>query len=124
MDAAVRAAEELGGPSPVQLRALTAVRGLREGNLGQLAEEMGVTVSTASRMVDRLVGAEWVRRTPSPHNRREIRLSLAEGGSSVLRRYDRRRVELLREWLHHVPVERQAAVLAALAELAAVAHHP
>ena len=77
MDASVRAADDLGGLSPVQLRALTALRRAAGANLATLAEEMGVTVSTASRLVDRLVSAEWVHRSPSPHNRREISLTLA-----------------------------------------------
>src|SRR4051795_12790673 len=78
MDASVRASGELGNLSPVQLRALTALRQLGEANLAQLAEEMGVTVSTTSRLVDRLVTADWVSRKPSPHNRREISLTLGE----------------------------------------------
>src|SRR4051794_41193555 len=91
MDASVRASGELGGLSPVQLRALTALRRLAEANLAQLAEEMGVTVSTTSRLVDRLVSADWVHRASSPHNRREIRLTLTESGKRLLRRYDKRR---------------------------------
>ncbi len=122
MDASVRASGEVGGVSPVQLRALTALRQLGEANLAQLAEEMGVTVSTTSRLVDRLVTADWVHRSPSPHNRREISLTLTEGGKRLLRRYDKRRVELLRECLQRVPAERQDAVLDALADLAHVAH--
>src|SRR4051812_15099158 len=96
MDASVRASGDLGGLSPVQLRALTALRQLAEANLAQLAEEMGVTVSTTSRLVDRLVSADWVHRASSPHNRREIRLTLTESGKRLLRRYDKRRVELPR----------------------------
>src|SRR4051794_41693500 len=91
MDASVRASGELGGLSPVQLRALTALRRLAEANLAQLAEEMGVTVSTTSRLVDRLVSADWVHRTSSPPNRREIRLTLTESGKRLLRRYGKRR---------------------------------
>src|SRR4051794_41488815 len=91
MDASVRASGELGGLSPVQLRALTALRRLAAANLAQLAEEMGVTVSTTSRLVDRLVSADWVHRTSSPHNRREIRLTLTESGKRLLRRDDKRR---------------------------------
>lgn len=120
MDVSVRASGDLGGPSTVQLRAITAVRRLVDSNLAQLAEEMGVTVSTTSRLVDRLVAADWVHRTPAPHNRREIRLTLSEGGKKLLRRYDKRRVELLQECLQHVPAERRDAVLSALAELVSV----
>ena len=120
MDVSVRATAELGSMSPVQLRALTALRMLGKANLAQLSEEMGVTVSTTSRLVDRLVGADWARRGPSPNNRREISLTLSEAGRRLLRRYDERRVELMRECLQRLPVERQAAVLGSLAEFAGV----
>ena len=121
MDVSIRATAELGTLSAVQLRALTALRKLGEANLAQLSEEMGVTVSTTSRLVDRLVGADWVHRGPSPNNRREISLTLSDVGKRLLRRFDKRRVELLRECLHRVPGDRQESVLVALAELTGVA---
>ena len=117
MDASVRASEDVGGVSPVQLRALTALRQKGEANLAQLAEEIGITVSTASRLVDRLVAAGWVHRAPSASNRREISLTLTDEGKRLLRRYDRRRVALLKEALERVPEERRDAVVAALADL-------
>jgi DNA-binding MarR family transcriptional regulator len=120
MDVSVRATAELGSMSPVQLRALTALRSLGTANLAQLSEEMGVTVSTTSRLVDRLVGADWAHRGPSSVNRREVSLTLTEAGRRLLRRYDERRVELMRESLHRLPAERQDAVLGALAEFAGV----
>ncbi len=120
MDASVRATAELGSMSPVQLRALTALRKLGEANLAQLSEEMGVTVSTTSRLVDRLVAAGWAHRGPSPNNRREISLTLSEAGRRLLQRYDERRVELMRECLHRLPAERQEAVLESLADFAGV----
>jgi DNA-binding MarR family transcriptional regulator len=122
MDASVRASGEVGAVSPVQLRALTALRRLGEANLAQLAEEMGVTVSTTSRLVDRLVAADWLHRAPSPHNRREISLTLTDSGKRLLRRYDKRRVELLAECLGRLPEDRRHSVVEALAELAQVAH--
>jgi DNA-binding MarR family transcriptional regulator len=121
MDVSVRATAELGVLSPVQLRALTALRKLGEANLAQLSDEMGVTVSTTSRLVDRLVAADWVHRGPSPNNRREISLTLSDAGKRLLRRFDKRRVELLRECLHRIPGDRQESVLVALAEFTGVA---
>jgi DNA-binding MarR family transcriptional regulator len=122
MDASVRAADDLGGLSPVQLRALTALRMANGANLATLAEEMGVTVSTASRLVDRLVAAEWVHRRPSPDSRREISLTLTASGKALLRRFDDRRVLRLRECLDRLAADRQEAVIEALAEFTAVVH--
>jgi DNA-binding MarR family transcriptional regulator len=121
MDASVRASEDVGGVSPVQLRALTALRQKGETNLAQLAEDIGVTVSTASRLVDRLVGSNWVDRAPAEHDRREIRLNLTDSAERLLRRYDDRRVELLKECVHRIPADRRDAVVGALAELTQVA---
>ena len=117
MDASVRASQDVGGVSPVQLRALTALRQKSEANLAQLAEEIGITVSTASRLVDRLVAADWVHRAPSETNRREISLTLTDTGKRLLRRFDQRRVVLLKECLEHLPDGRREAVVRALAEL-------
>jgi DNA-binding MarR family transcriptional regulator len=121
LDVSVRAADDLGGLSPVQLRALTALREAGSANLVSLAEEMGVTVSTASRLVDRLVAADWVHRRASPQDRRELALTLTHGGTALLRRYDARRLARLRECLDRLAPDRQEAVVAALGELAAVA---
>lgn len=119
MDVSVRAADDLGGLSPVQLRALAALRVADGTNLVGLAEEMGVTVSTASRLVDRLVAAGRVHRGPSPHNRREVSLTLTEAGRALLRRFDDARLLRLRTHLAQLPPARQDAVVAALWELAA-----
>jgi DNA-binding MarR family transcriptional regulator len=104
-----RAADALGGVSVVQLRALTVLRDLGTANLGQLAEEMGVALSTASRLVDRLVRADLVERRPSPRTRREIELVVSATGRAALDRYDDLRLAELRERLAKVS-DRTSAV--------------
>jgi DNA-binding MarR family transcriptional regulator len=95
----VRAAAEAGNLSTVQLRALTLLQRLREANLVGLADAMGISVSTASRMVDRLVAAHWVRRVPSPSNRREVIVSLTAGGHRILEHYDELRLRAVHQCL-------------------------
>lgn len=114
MGVSMRAADEVGEISPVQLRALTALRETAGANLVQLAKAMGVTVSTASRLVDRLVAAGLAERRPAPETRREIRLSLTRSGRATLTRYDRLRLKELRHCLESVPAEQQEPLLAAL----------
>jgi DNA-binding MarR family transcriptional regulator len=121
MDISVRAADALGGPSLVQLRALTCLNASDGTNLATLADSLGVAVSTASRLVDRLVAAEWLHRRPAPHTRREVSLTLTEVGRELLRRYDERRLAELRTRLAQVPAEHRAAVADALVEFAATA---
>src|SRR4051812_10784066 len=104
----VRAADQIGEASLVQLRALTVLDDLAGANLMQLADGMGVTVSTTSRLVDWLVAAGLVDRRPSEVTRREISISLTAGGRAVLRRYDDLRVAALRERLGPLGPERPA----------------
>ena len=94
-----RAADHLGGISVVQLRALTVLREVGTVNLGRVAEEMGVALSTASRLVDRLVRAGLVDRRPSPRTRREIELEVSQDGLATLDRYDDLRLVGLRAHL-------------------------
>jgi DNA-binding MarR family transcriptional regulator len=110
----VRAAADAGNLSPVQLRALTLLRGLGVANLVGLADGMGITVSTASRMVDRLVASGWVSRAPSAQNRREISLSLTADGRGVLDRYDTLRLAEVRRCLGHADGSAQDALVTAL----------
>jgi DNA-binding MarR family transcriptional regulator len=113
----VAAADRLGGVSMVQLRALTVLRGLGTATLGELARRMGVTVSTASRLVDRLVTAGFVVREPAAHSRRELALRTSTCGSALLDRYDDDRLVALRAALQDVAD--RAAVVAAFAAFGA-----
>lgn len=110
-----RAADGLG-VSVVQLRALTVLSiQQREANLGRLAEGMGVAVSTASRLVDRLVRAGFVERRPSPVSRREVSLVLTPAGRDLLDRYDGLRLRSLRTGLDEVPTGARRDIVHALA---------
>jgi DNA-binding MarR family transcriptional regulator len=119
MGISVRAADEVGsGVSPTQLRALTLLSAAPGSNLGRLAEAMGVALSTASRLVERLVAAELVDRRTSDVNRREVSLRLTEDGARTLARYDAIRLDGLRRVLEQLPEGDRDTVLAGLRVLA------
>jgi DNA-binding MarR family transcriptional regulator len=80
-----------------QFRALVvlAVRGPRK--LQEIAEELQVNPSTGTRMVDRLVRKDLVRRQRDDDDRRVVRLCLTKEGHEVVDRVvQRRRAELER----------------------------
>jgi DNA-binding MarR family transcriptional regulator len=111
MRISLHAADRIGGVSVVQLRALTVLHREGQANLGQLAGDMGVTVSTTSRLVDRLVAAGLVDRRVAEHTRREVSLRLTRRGRSTLERYDALRLASLHECLDELPADqREAAV--------------
>jgi DNA-binding MarR family transcriptional regulator len=118
----VRAADQLGPVSLVQLRALTVIDETDGANLMRLSDGMGVTVSTASRLVDRLVAAGYVDRRPSEATRREISLSLTARGRELLARYDDLRRSALHQRLDQLPRPQRAAVIDALALLVGTEH--
>ena len=119
----VRAADELDDLSPVQLRALTVLRENPRSNLVQLAAAMGVTVSTASRLVDRLIAGRLATRTTSDRTRREVTIGLTRSGRSALQRYDLLRLDAVRACLEHARPEARQALLSALREVVAALPH-
>jgi DNA-binding MarR family transcriptional regulator len=58
----------------------------RTGNarVDDIAREIDIRTGTASKAVDRVEAADWVRRTPNPHDRRSSWLSLTDAGGEVL----------------------------------------
>jgi DNA-binding MarR family transcriptional regulator len=112
MGISVHAADEVGDDvSTVQLRALTVLSDRPGCNLGTLAEGMAVALSTASRLVERLVTAELVDRRTSDTNRREVALLLTGHGRRTLDRYDAIRLDGLHSRLAALPPADRAAVL-------------
>jgi DNA-binding MarR family transcriptional regulator len=115
MGISVHAADQVDDDvSTVQLRALTVLDGEPGSNLGRLAERMGVALSTASRLVERLVSAGLVDRRTSDVNRREVTLRLTEHGARTLSRYDAIRLDGLRRVLERLPTGERDVVLTGL----------
>jgi DNA-binding MarR family transcriptional regulator len=121
MRISLHAADRIGGVSVGQLRALTVLDHRGQANLGQLADGMGVTVSTTSRLVDRLVAAGLVDRRVAAHNRREISVRLTPRGRSILTRYDDLRLASLHECLDGLPVDQREAAIRGLRAIGAAA---
>lgn len=84
-----------GRVSAPQLRALLVIAEQGPMPLTVLAASLQVGVSSASRLVDRLVDADLVDRQPAPGNRRQVRLELTADGTQVLSDLsDRRRRDI------------------------------
>src|SRR6478752_2127514 len=58
--------------TPAQIRALNFLARDGEQTIGDLAESMGVTISTASGLVDKLVDNGLVDRAVNPDDRRQV----------------------------------------------------
>jgi DNA-binding MarR family transcriptional regulator len=103
-----------------QLRALLVVETYDGINLRGLAAQLGVILSSASRLCDRLVAAGVLERVPGRTDRREIALHLTPAGHRMLSdlRDDRRR--RLAAVLERMSPGGRQALLRGLAEFDAV----
>ncbi|MGK5681220.1 MarR family winged helix-turn-helix transcriptional regulator [Actinoplanes sp. URMC 104] len=107
--------------SSVQLNALLAVERAEGVNLGGLASELGMLLSSASRLCDRLVASGMVERVPGRADRREIALYLTSSSRALLSELRRVRRRALTGVLEQMSAAGRAALLRGLTEFAAVA---
>lgn len=71
------------GVTPTQSHALDRLATLGSLSLGELAAALNLEKSSASRLVDGLVGGGWVRRAADPQDARARRISLTAKGRRV-----------------------------------------
>jgi DNA-binding MarR family transcriptional regulator len=103
-----------GSVSLTQLRALAAVEELGSCTLGALADALMISISTASRLVDRISELNLLDRRQSPTNRRELTIRVTPRGKRMLRRHEAARRAVFEEALVDVPVADAEALLRGL----------
>ncbi|MFK0244117.1 MarR family winged helix-turn-helix transcriptional regulator [Amycolatopsis azurea] len=89
-----------------------------------LAEHLGVTSSTASRMVDRLVAVDMVDRQHSTVSRREIVLALTREGARVVRQVTTRRRKEIAKIVAKMPDEARHGLVDVLTAFAQAGGEP
>ena len=67
-----------------QAKLLYVVMAVGEQSMSEIAQQLGVTVSTASGAVDRLVELGLLARSDDPNNRRQVRVSVTALGIETL----------------------------------------
>ncbi|MDR7278840.1 MarR family winged helix-turn-helix transcriptional regulator [Catenuloplanes atrovinosus] len=97
-----------------QLRALLVVEQDEGINLGRLAGNLGMILSSASRLCDRLVAAGMLEREPGRADRREIALTLTPAGRALLDEVRAERRDQLSVVLSRMSPAARAALLAGL----------
>ncbi|GAA2630496.1 MarR family winged helix-turn-helix transcriptional regulator [Paractinoplanes durhamensis] len=117
------AAREQATPrlSSAQLNALLAVERAEGVNLGGLAAELHMLLSSASRLCDRLVASGLVERAPGRADRREIALYLTPSSRALLAELRRVRRLALAVTLERMSGSGRAALLRGLSEFASAA---
>lgn len=90
-------------------------------HLADLAQALGVSPSTATRMCDRLVRKRLISRTRDEVDRREVDLSLTNAGKALVDEVAHRRKSELRKLVGDVPKEERERLIAALRSVAEAA---
>ena len=104
-----------------QYRTLVVLASRGPQNLAGLAEAVGVTPATATRMCDRLVRKGLIRRRTERDDRRQLRVALTVKGRSLVDAVTGRRRQEIARIMNEIPVEQQAVVVQALGRLASAA---
>lgn len=99
-----------------QLRAMLVVEELDGINLRGLAGSLGMILSSASRLCDRLVAAGMIERFPGRTDRREISLHLTKVGHRLLEELRTERRRQLGEVLTQMSPAARQALLQGLSE--------
>ena len=128
----IRQRSALPGPEPRQLtttQALALLTLADEGalRLGALADRIATTDATASRTVDVLERAGFVRRVRDPHDGRGVSVEVTREGRSEARRRRRRMAAMVRELLRGMrPADQRRFVvlLGGLNDLLSAAERP
>jgi DNA-binding MarR family transcriptional regulator len=107
-----------------QFRTLVVLEGHGDTRLNQLAERLGVTPSTALRMVDRLITAELVTREENKADRREVLIALTLQGAQLVSEVTKRRRAEIAAIVAAMPQEGRKGVIAALNAFAQAAGEP
>ncbi|GIH20111.1 MarR family winged helix-turn-helix transcriptional regulator [Rugosimonospora africana] len=100
-----------------QFRALVVLAARGPQRIVDIAADLGVAPSTATRMCDRLVRKDLLRRYRTPADRREVRLSLTAAGRALVRDVTRRRRDELARIIDAIPASAHAHVTTALQAL-------
>ncbi|WP_324852492.1 MarR family transcriptional regulator [Actinocrinis sp.] len=104
-----------------QSRALIVLASRGPQRVTDIATDLGVAPSTATRMCDRLVRKGLIRRYRSAANRREVRLSLTPSGQSLVRDLAKRRRAELARYVEAIPANAYGHVTSALQSFSSAA---
>ena len=104
-----------------QMRVLMLLSVTGETRMSQLAPQLGISLSSLSSLVDRLVEADLARRRDDPTDRRNVLVSLTPAGVSLLDTFQELGIEHLRALLDQLTDREIEAVNHAIDVLVAAA---
>ncbi|HST47777.1 MarR family winged helix-turn-helix transcriptional regulator [Jatrophihabitans sp.] len=107
-----------------QFRTLVVLDAHGQMNLNRLSGLLGVTPSTALRMIDRLLAVDLVSRRDNPVNRREVLLELTEAGRLIVEQVTAKRRAEIARIVTGMPAGQRTELTVALRAFAEAAGEP
>lgn len=104
-----------------QYRAIVVLCARGPISMGELAEALDCSASTATRLCDRLVAKDLVERSPREDNRREVEVRTATAGTALVEAVTRRRRVEIQRIVKAIPTDQQQALVASLHSFAEAA---
>jgi DNA-binding MarR family transcriptional regulator len=104
-----------------QMKVLMLVSIGGETRMSDLAPRLGISLSTLSSLVERLVEASYAQRRDDPRDRRSVLVSLTQEGRALLDRFQELGAEQLRELLSQLSPGELSTVIHAIEVLVAAA---
>ncbi|MFZ1043523.1 MAG: MarR family transcriptional regulator [Anaerolineales bacterium] len=97
-----------------QFRTLTFVNRNPEGSLSHLADHLGLTLPSTSKLVDGLVNQKIIIRHESKEDRRRLTLALTKNGEEILRAARGATQNHLKDVLHQLSADELAMIIRAM----------
>ena len=105
----------------IQITGLIAIAHGRN-TMGDIAEELNITLPSATSLVERLVKGEYVERVHNPHDKRVVQIVLTEKGKAVLKKGLEDKVEKMRFMLSKLTEEERNTILSLLEKILTSLH--
>lgn len=106
------------GVTPTQLTAMATLERCGPMRPGDLADQLSVTASTVSRLIEALEDGGWIAREPDQRDRRAQLLTLTAHGRETLETLRREGTHEIAEAIRALPETDQESLAAALPVLA------
>lgn len=103
-----------------QYKTLLTIADREHCSLGDLARELGVAMSSASQMVERLVGQEVVHREQVAGNRRQVVIRLTAKGQALVAELQRGILQGYEKVLAQLPEEEQELLVQSFESIARI----
>ena len=108
------------GISMAQLNIMYTLRRDGEMTMSRLADVLGVSLSNATGLVDRMEERGFVERTRVPEDRRVVRVRITTAGSRVIEENDTLTDDVMRDVLHQLDPDQRTAIALAVGRFRSV----